>query len=540
MEVERISAPRDRSSLRIYINSPRLIDKRTVHELEKGIREQLFPGKKLIVKIMEKYSLSGQYNQEKLFLAYRDSMLYELKNYSIVEYNILRKAKCTFSGEHTLRMTVENNGVFREKTGELKRILEKIFYERCGLPLDVEYEFVEPSESLLIKEREAQIQREIAERIRSHPVLSGSRDGESFKETGNLNPGTGEGGETGGKTPVSSGRTGGALGGSAALKDSGAAEKRPAAAGGNSKGPAEGGWEGGKSVGGKQGQWKKPFSRDGRKFGSYQKKSDNPDVLYGRDFEDEFVHICDIGGEMGEVCIRGKIIAKDSRLLKSGKTILIFDVTDFTDTITIKLFVREDALEDIDKAVAKGQFIKLKGMTTIDKFDGELTIGSVVGMKTCEDFSDQRTDNSLVKRVELHCHTKMSDMDGVSDVKDIVKRAKKWGMPAIAITDHGCVQAFPDASHALDKGDDFKIIYGVEGYLVDDEKQLVENGKGQSFDDPYVVFDIETTGLSVQNCAIHPAKTLFLQPATPFYDFRPLFVRFLQFITYFLKNQEVG
>ena len=241
---------------------------------------------------------------------------------------------------------------------------------------------------------------------------------------------------------------------------------------------------------------KKSFSKEPRRFGSYQKKSDNPDVLYGRDFEDEFSQIRDIAGEMGEVTIRGKIIAKDSRLLKSGKTIVIFDVTDFTDTITVKLFVREDALEDIDKAVNKGQFIKLKGMTTIDKFDGELTIGSVVGLKKCEDFSDQRTDNSLVKRVELHCHTKMSDMDGVSDVKDLVKRAKKWGMPALAITDHGCVQAFPDASHALDKGDPFKVIYGVEGYLVDDEKQLVDNGRGQDFDDPYVVFDIETTGFS--------------------------------------------
>ena len=120
-------------------------------------------------------------------------------------------------------------------------------------------------------------------------------------------------------------------------------------------------------------------------------------------------------------------------------------------------------------------------------------------MKKCEDFTEKRNDNSLVKRVELHCHTKMSDLDGVSDVKDIIKRAKKWGMPALAVTDHGCVQAFTDANHALDKGDDFKIIYGVEGYLVDDMKQLVENSRNQSFDDTYVVFDIETTGFSPIN-----------------------------------------
>lgn len=105
-------------------------------------------------------------------------------------------------------------------------------------------------------------------------------------------------------------------------------------------------------------------------------------------------------------------------------------------------------------------------------------------------------DSSLEKRVELHCHTKMSDMDGVSEVKSIIKRAKQWGMPAVAVTDHGCVQAFPDANHALDKGDTFKILYGVEGYLVDDTKQLVENSRGQDFGDTFVVFDIETTGFS--------------------------------------------
>ena len=87
-------------------------------------------------------------------------------------------------------------------------------------------------------------------------------------------------------------------------------------------------------------------------------------------------------------------------------------------------------------------------------------------------------------------------MDGVSEVKDLVKRAKKWGMPALAITDHGCVQAFPDANHALDKGDTFKVLYGVEGYLVDDMKEMVVNSRNQSLDGDYVVFDIETTGFS--------------------------------------------
>ena len=235
----------------------------------------------------------------------------------------------------------------------------------------------------------------------------------------------------------------------------------------------------------------------GRRSGSYSRKSDNPEVLFGRDFEDHFIQIDAIEGEMGEVTLRGKILEVEKRELRGGeRTIIKFDLTDFTDTITVKMFARQDMLEDVEKAVVKGSFIRIKGVTTIDKFDHELTLGSVAGIKKCEDFTSKRMDHSLEKRVELHCHTKMSDMDGVSDVKDLVKRAKKWGMPALAITDHGCVQAFPDASHALDKGDPFKVIYGVEGYLVDDEKQLVDNGRGQDFDDPYVVFDIETTGFS--------------------------------------------
>ena len=470
VDVERVSSTRDRSSIRIYIVSQRLIHKKNIYDLEKGIREQLFPGKKLTIKIVEKYRLSGQYTPQKLFQVYKDSLLMELKHYSIIEYNMLRRAECTFPQENVLRMTVEDNAVFREKTSELKRILEKVFHERCGLPVDVIYEYIPVRENQESQQREAQIQREINDRL----VALADKLGDVADAAAPVKK----------EEPAHSARTAGAGNGGnaapAAKTTSGGAGAGASAASGTNGG----------------GEWKKPFSRDRKFGGSYQKKSDNPDVLYGRDFDDEFISIRDIAGEMGEVTIRGQIINTDSRLLKSGKTIVIFDVTDFTDTITVKLFAREEMLEDINKAVVKKNFIKLRGMTTIDKFDGELTIGSVVGIKKCEDFTGKRNDNSLVKRIELHCHTKMSDMDGVSNVADIIKRAKKWGMPALAVTDHGCVQAFTEASHSLDKNDPFKVIYGVEGYLVDDTKQLVENSRNQSFDDPYVVFDIETTGFS--------------------------------------------
>ena len=177
----------------------------------------------------------------------------------------------------------------------------------------------------------------------------------------------------------------------------------------------------------------------------------------------------------------------------------MFAVTDFTDTIMVKMFVRNDQLAEILGEVKKGAFLKIKGVTTIDRYDGELTIGSVYGIRKIPDFTESRQDTAPEKRVELHCHTKMSDMDGVSKVEDILKRAHDWGHKAVAITDHGVVQGFTEAHHyvqGLDRSDPFKVIYGVEGYLVDDLQDVAINEKGQSLSDTYVVFDLETTGFS--------------------------------------------
>jgi DNA polymerase-3 subunit alpha (Gram-positive type) len=200
---------------------------------------------------------------------------------------------------------------------------------------------------------------------------------------------------------------------------------------------------------------------------------------------------------MGEVVINGKVITLEERELKSGNYMVIFDVTDFTDTITVKMFVRTEWIDETREVVKQGAFLKIKGVTNIDKFDGELTLSSVSGIRKGEIQEDPRKDQAAMKRVELHCHTKMSDMDAVSDVKDIISQAKKYGHTALAITDHGCVQAFPDANHAVDPSEDFKIIYGVEGYLINDLQEIVTRSGGQTLrDQVYVVFDIETTGLS--------------------------------------------
>ena len=267
----------------------------------------------------------------------------------------------------------------------------------------------------------------------------------------------------------------------------------------------------------KKGEFKKGEFRK-KDFYRPVKIGDDPNLIYGRNFEDEPISLEQVITEMGEITVHGKIISFDTREIRNEKTIIIFSVTDFTDTITVKMFAKNEQLPEILGELKKGAFVKVKGVTTIDKFDGELTIASVTGIKKIGDFTVQREDLSPIKRVELHCHTNMSDMDGVSEVKDIVKRAYKWGHRAIAITDHGVVQSFTDANHVgddlwkaekgkrkeagdenPDKQDFFKIIYGVEAYLVDDLKEIVTNDKGQSLHEDYVVFDIETTGFSPVN-----------------------------------------
>ena len=176
----------------------------------------------------------------------------------------------------------------------------------------------------------------------------------------------------------------------------------------------------------------------------------------------------------------------EKKPIKNDRTILMFDITDFTDTITADLFVINEKLAEFDEFIKKGAFIKLKGDASFNQFEQDIIIGRVYGIRSGTDTREVRLDTAEVKRVELHCHTKMSDMDGVSSASDIINKAHEFGHPAIAITDHGVVQAFPECLHASEKMEDFKVIYGVEAYLIDDDKPLVRNGTGQSLNDDFV------------------------------------------------------
>ena len=465
--VKRIVNNRAKSSIRIYIESNRLIHKSDIYKMEKAVAS-MFNGR-LSVKIIEHYNLSSQYNSENLFNMYKDSIMLELYNYSIMEYSILNKAEITFDND-IMNIKLDDTVIAEEKSSELKRILEKIFNERCGITTEVRYNFEEVTELKYEKINELKMQREVAS------IISNIKSSKSNKNADAVTNG-----QSDEKLPKPD----------KVKNDNSIAAKKN----NNSNNSNGNGYD--KSEGG----FKKREGGFNRSF----RRSDNPDVLYGRDFEGQSITLREIEGEMGEVIVRGQVIDIEERPIRNERTILSIVISDFTDSIVIKLFMRDENLKEFMDKVKKGMFIKVKGITTVDKFDNDLIINSVSGIMKISDFTVKRLDTSVEKRVELHCHTKLSDMDGVADVKDLIARAKEWGHTAMAITDHGVVQGFTEAWHALQKLEgkfsfkemfDFKMIYGVEAYLVDDLKTVVTNSKNQSLDDDYVVFDIETTGFS--------------------------------------------
>ena len=207
--------------------------------------------------------------------------------------------------------------------------------------------------------------------------------------------------------------------------------------------------------------------------------------------------IIDLGLESGNVCIDGEIQAMEEKPIKSGKIILSIDIYDGTSTMTCKAFLPEKNAKKIVKRLKNAPAVKIAGKAQMDSFSNELTIMANTIITSEKLKREVREDKAEVKRVELHMHTKMSQMDAMTSATDLIKRAMKWGMKSIAITDHGVVQAFPEAHKLLGRDNpDMKVIYGVEAYLVPEKENSVTNVKGQDLDTTYCVLDLETTGFS--------------------------------------------
>lgn len=251
--------------------------------------------------------------------------------------------------------------------------------------------------------------------------------------------------------------------------------------------------------------------------------------LYGRSIRGKMIPISSISGDSGRIVVWGDVFDIEKKVTKSGdKNIFSIDITDYTGSTTAKVFnsIKESAVID---NIKKGDTIVVQGDVEYDKYAGELvvnarSIGTAQKVKV--------VDNAEKKRVELHMHTNMSQMDAVTSAGDLVNRAYQWGHKAVAITDHGVAQAFPDAMKAADKinkdEEKIKIIYGVEAYFMDDLVESVKGDADTGFDGTFICFDIETTGLSaardkiteigavkVENGVITDTFSTFANPEMP-------------------------
>lgn len=251
--------------------------------------------------------------------------------------------------------------------------------------------------------------------------------------------------------------------------------------------------------------------------------------LYGRSIRGKMIPISSISGDSGRIVVWGDVFDIEKKVTKSGdKNIFTIDITDYTGSTTAKVFnsIKESAAID---NIKKGDTIVVQGDVEYDKYAGELvvnarSIGTAQKVKV--------VDNAEKKRVELHMHTNMSQMDAVTSAGDLVNRAYQWGHKAVAITDHGVAQAFPDAMKAADKinkdEEKIKIIYGVEAYFMDDLVESVKGDADTGFDGTFICFDIETTGLSaardkiteigavkVENGVITDTFSTFANPEMP-------------------------
>lgn len=251
--------------------------------------------------------------------------------------------------------------------------------------------------------------------------------------------------------------------------------------------------------------------------------------LYGRSIRGKMIPISSISGDSGRIVVWGDVFDIEKKVTKSGdKNIFTIDITDYTGSTTAKVFnsIKESAVID---NIKKGDTIVVQGDVEYDKYAGELvvnarSIGTAQKVKV--------VDNAEKKRVELHMHTNMSQMDAVTSAGDLVNRAYQWGHKAVAITDHGVAQAFPDAMKAADKinkdEEKIKIIYGVEAYFMDDLVESVKGDADTGFGGTFICFDIETTGLSaardkiteigavkVENGVITDTFSTFANPEMP-------------------------
>ncbi len=464
--VEHLVHNREKDRLKVFIASDHIITKSKIKAVEREIKRQLFKEAGTEVRIYERFELPGSYTLKNILSEYGDDLFEELKARDRFLYTALKGGGLSLSEDNHIVLGVDRGLMQAYFEKQISDFFEKVFLERFNIQVDVDYEYRE------MPKPSGYLSREERGRLDMVNINSESEEDQSSGE---------EQENATGSSP----------------ENAGTARKKA----GNSSRQDKGGKE---TSFADKGNYVNRFSE-----GRIRRKaaSSNPDVIYGREITEEPVIIEDTDGYVGMVTVKGEVIRLEKRITKAGKLMVMFDMTDYTDTVSVRMFPRENEEERLFSYLKVGACILLCGESSIDNANGDFSIGRVYGIMKCQaEFKNIRFDNSPRKRVELHCHTKMSDMDGVSDVKDIINRAADWGHKALAITDHGVVQAFTDAYHTMGdiakKHPDFKLIYGMEGYLVDDTAEICVSPGDRGLDGAFVVFDLETTGRSQADDAI--------------------------------------
>ena len=452
--VRRIHADKAGKLFDIYAESPNLIQYDLVRRTENELSKQLFKKRKAKFRIHTVFSLTESYTASHLFKEYISSMEDELREKSPILLNLLKQAEVSFpakdglpeSADSFIELRFPDNIVSRASSKKLQEYLEHVMNSRCGMNAVFKCSFTRQEKSQKEKDAEIRVQNEIRAITEA---AYGKKDGaENPQNETHSSPVSHENPET---------------------------QSRP-----NSKA-----------------------------------REKDSSIIFGHNYDEEPMPISEIIGEIGDVTIRGQLIFYSERPISNDRFVISIDITDRTDSITLKLFLKGYEVQEFRERIGASKleksppvptiFVKVKGIAVLDTFEHDLTIGHIKMIQEIPPFFRTQEDLAPRKRVELHCHTRMSELDGISDVADILKRACDWGMKAIAITDHGVAYSFPDAFHyaAAKAPKGFKVIYGCEGYIIDDTKDIFwytgeapENPIPHPLDSSYVVFDIETTGLN--------------------------------------------
>ena len=297
VDVKKMVASKGKKQLSIYIKSDRLITFTNIKKMEYQLKKQVFQSAINDIVFVEQYELSEQYTAEKLMPIYYESFLLELKEKSIIDFEIINTASYEFVGNQLI-FDCERNFLSVKRSAELREYFQNLFLERFGYEVQVEFKYHDAPKK---EEEEEFFVPYFSKEIKEKTV---EKEKTSEKKV--------------------------------------AKEKEPAKA------------------------EKKEWKRFDKSKSAYRRLPDDPDIIYGRSFEGDSVPISEIVDEIGEVVIVGKILSKEEREIRNEKTIVIFNVTDFTDTITVKIFVKNEQLEDISGKLSKGAFVRIKGSLNVN------------------------------------------------------------------------------------------------------------------------------------------------------------------------------